>query len=83
MAQMPDVEMLTAAMRQKLPIGPADGIDGEPPCVQNTPICIDTWPHNRDPQAARNAGYLRTGRHQRQSPRVIRSRTQGDAGSPI
>jgi hypothetical protein len=53
MAQLPDMEMLTAAMPQGLPAGPADGIGGEPPCVQNIPICIDTWPHDRDPQAAR------------------------------
>jgi hypothetical protein len=51
MAQVPDVELLTAAMRQELPSGPTDDIDGEPPRVQNTPICTGTWPLNLDPQA--------------------------------
>jgi len=41
MAQIPDVGMLTA-MRQELPSGPTDDIDGEPPRAQNTPICIAT-----------------------------------------
>ncbi len=59
MAQMPDAKMLTSAMRQGLPIGPTDGINGEPPCVQNIPICIDTRPLDRDPQAARNGGSAR------------------------
>ena len=30
MAQVPDAELLTAAMRQELPCGPTDNIDGEP-----------------------------------------------------
>jgi hypothetical protein len=31
MAQVPDAELLTAAMREELPSGPTDDIDGEPP----------------------------------------------------
>jgi hypothetical protein len=40
-AQVPDAEMLTAAMRQELSStsGPAGDIDGEPPRAQNTPVC--------------------------------------------
>jgi hypothetical protein len=30
MAQVPDAGLLTAAMRQELPSGPIDDIDGEP-----------------------------------------------------
>jgi hypothetical protein len=37
MAQVPDAELLTAAIRQELPSGPTDDIDGEPPRAQNTP----------------------------------------------
>ena len=59
MAQVPDAELLTAAMRQELPSGPTDDIDGQPPHAQNTPICTATWPLNLDPQAARNGGYLK------------------------
>jgi hypothetical protein len=36
MAQVPDVEMLTTALRQELPSGPAYDIDREPPGAQNT-----------------------------------------------
>jgi hypothetical protein len=40
-AQVPDAEMLTAAMRQELSStsGPTGDIDGEPPRAQNTPVC--------------------------------------------
>ena len=37
MVQTPDVGMFGRAMRQELPSGPADDIDGEPPRAQNTP----------------------------------------------
>ena len=50
MAQVPDAELLTAAMRQELPSGPTDDIDGEPPRAQNTPICTGTWPLDLDPK---------------------------------
>jgi len=58
MAQVPDVEMLTAAMRQEQSSasGLTGDIDGEPPRAQNTPICTGTWLLDLDPQAARNGG---------------------------
>jgi hypothetical protein len=39
MAQVPDADMLTAAMRQETGqrVRLTDGIDGEPPRAQNTP----------------------------------------------
>jgi hypothetical protein len=60
-AQVPDAEMLTAAMRQELSSasGPIGDIDGEPPRAQNTPVCASTWPLDLDPQAARNGGSVR------------------------
>jgi hypothetical protein len=69
------VEMLTAAIRQGPPIWRADDIDGEPPRVQNTPICTGTWPLDLDPQAVQIGEYARpprwdarTGSHQRYRP---------------
>jgi hypothetical protein len=59
MAQVPNAELLTATMRQELPSGPTDDIDGEPPRAQNTPICTGTWRLDLDPQAARNGGTAR------------------------
>src|ERR1019366_2168230 len=60
-AQVPDAEMLTAAMRQELSSasGPIGDIDGEPPRAQNPPVCASTWPLDLDPQAARNGGSVR------------------------
>ena len=62
-AQVPDAEMLTAAMRQEpsSASGPTGDIDGEPPRAQNTPVCTGTWPLDLDPQAARNGGSVRRG----------------------
>jgi DNA-binding transcriptional ArsR family regulator len=59
MAQVPDVEMLTAVMCQELSSGPIDDIDGEPLRAQNTAICTGTWPLDLDPQTARNGGSAR------------------------
>src|SRR6516165_3128159 len=55
MPQVPDAELLTAAMRQERPSGPTDDIDGEPSRAQNTPIGTGTWPLDLDPQAAPTA----------------------------
>jgi hypothetical protein len=57
-AQVPDVEMLTAATRQEpsSASGLTGDIDTEPPRAQNTPVCTRTWPLDLDPQAARNGG---------------------------
>jgi hypothetical protein len=56
--QVPDVEMLTAAMRQELSSasGLTGDIDSEPPHAQNTPVGTSTWPLDLDPQAAPNGG---------------------------
>ena len=51
-AQVPDAEMLTAAMRQELSSasGPGGDIDSEPPRAQNIPVCTGTWPLDLDPK---------------------------------
>ena len=46
-------------MRQELPSGPTDDIDGEPSRAQNTPVCMSTWPLDLDSQAARYGGSAR------------------------
>jgi hypothetical protein len=37
LARIPDAQLLTAAIRQELPSGPTDDIDGVPSRAQNTP----------------------------------------------
>ena len=45
MAQVLDVEMRTAIMRQGLPSGPTDDTDGEPPRAQNRcSACLPSRP---------------------------------------